>query len=83
MPMRLVTAPKTDEPLFVEGLGLDSIDALELALAIERRWGVKFGADEDVNREAFKSIRTLSEFITTRKSLNIPEPNPDKNPKNP
>lgn len=50
-------------PLFVEGLGLDSIDALELAMAIERRFGVKFQSDDDRNREIFSSVRSLAQYI--------------------
>jgi acyl carrier protein len=50
-------------PLFVEGLGLDSIDALELAMAIEKRFGVKFHPDDDRNREIFSSVRSLAQYI--------------------
>lgn len=50
-------------PLFVEGLGLDSIDALELGMAIEGRWGFKIGADEAKARKAFASVRSLAAFI--------------------
>ncbi|MDX2019513.1 MAG: phosphopantetheine-binding protein [Deltaproteobacteria bacterium] len=51
------------EPLFVEGLGLDSIDALELGLAIEGKWGFKIGGDEASARKAFASVRSLAAFI--------------------
>jgi acyl carrier protein len=50
-------------PLFVEGLGLDSIDALELAMAIERRYRVTFQADDERNREIFATVRSLAEYI--------------------
>ena len=50
-------------PLFVEGLGLDSIDALELAMAIEKRYGVKFLPDDERNREIFSSVRSLAQYI--------------------
>ena len=53
---------KTDEPLFVEGLGLDSIDALELALAIQEKFGVATSPDDERNREIFFSVKTLAEF---------------------
>jgi acyl carrier protein len=53
---------KNDEPLFVEGLGLDSIDALELSVAIEAKYGINI-SDSEVAREAFASIQTLSEFV--------------------
>jgi len=53
----------TTAPLFIEGLGLDSIDALELAMAIEGRWGFKIGADEAKARQAFGSVQSLAAFI--------------------
>jgi acyl carrier protein len=54
---------ESSAPLFVEGLGLDSIDALELAMAIEKRFGVKFQPDDDRNREIFSSVRSLAQYI--------------------
>jgi acyl carrier protein len=54
---------ESSAPLFVEGLGLDSIDALELAMAIERRFGVKFQPDDDRNREIFSSVQSLAQYI--------------------
>jgi len=57
---------ETDAPLFVEGLALDSIDALELAMAVEHRWGVKFGADEEENRRTFASVRSLAAYIRSK-----------------
>ena len=54
---------KTEEPLFVEGLGLDSIDALELALAIQEEFGVATSPDDERNREIFHSVKSLAEFI--------------------
>lgn len=51
-----------EAPLFREGLGLDSIDALELVVAIEKIFDVII-EDEDVGREAFGSIRILADFI--------------------
>jgi acyl carrier protein len=53
----------TEEALFVEGLGLDSIDALELALAIQEKFGVATSPDDERNRELFYSVKTLAEFI--------------------
>ena len=58
----------TDAPLFVEGLGLDSIDALELALAISKRYGVKIKSDDERNREIFASVRNLAAFITRERA---------------
>ena len=52
-----------DEPLFREGLGLDSIDALELAMAIHKRFRVKISADDEANKAIFRSVRTLAAHI--------------------
>ena len=49
--------------LFVEGLGLDSIDALELAMALEERYGVKIGDDPETNQRIFASLRNLAAFV--------------------
>ena len=49
--------------LFVEGLGLDSIDALELAMALEERYGVAIGEDPEVNQQIFASVRDLANFV--------------------
>lgn len=51
-----------DAPLFREGLGLDSIDALELAMALEKHYKVKF-ANEKIAQQAFRSIQSLAEYI--------------------
>ncbi len=52
-----------EEALFREGLGLDSIDALELALALSRKYGVTLRSDDARNAEIFASLRSLSRFI--------------------
>ena len=52
-----------DAPLFGEGVGLDSIDALEIGAALRRKFQVKFKANSDENREHFRSISTLAAFI--------------------
>ena len=52
----------TDAPLFVEGLGLDSIDALELVILLEREFGIRMEHPK-ANTEVFKSVRTLAQFI--------------------
>lgn len=57
---------KTDEPLFGEGLGLDSIDAIELILLIEKNYGIKI-EDPRMRREILKSVRTMAEFIEQNK----------------
>lgn len=55
---------ETDAPLFVEGLGLDSIDSLEIAMMLEERYGVTLDDDPDANREIFDSVRSLGVFVT-------------------
>ncbi len=52
-----------EAPLFGDGLGLDSIDALELALAISRAYGLELKSDEDRNRAIFASLRALAAHI--------------------
>lgn len=52
----------SDAPLFVEGLGLDSIDSLELGLALKKKYAVRIGADTDVARH-FASIHSLARFV--------------------
>lgn len=52
-----------DAPLFNTGLGLDSIDALELALAISKKYGFQLRSDNEDNRRIFASLRALSEHI--------------------
>jgi acyl carrier protein len=54
-----------DVPLFGEGLGLDSVDALELVVALEKEFGIKIKSQE-IGREVFSSVSTLSEFIAGR-----------------
>jgi acyl carrier protein len=54
---------ENDQPLFVEGLGLDSIDALELSVALEADYGINI-SDTDTARAAFASIDTLAEFVS-------------------
>ena len=54
---------QTDAPLFVEGLGLDSIDALELAVALHSEFGIRTKADDERNREIFQSVASLAKFI--------------------
>jgi acyl carrier protein len=57
---------ESDTPLFNEGLGLDSIDALELGMAVARKYGIKFGRDQDENTRHFRSVKTLAELIRQR-----------------
>ena len=52
-----------EAPLFVEGLGLDSIDALELGLALQKRYGVAMSPDSEETRRHFASVRNLAQFV--------------------
>jgi acyl carrier protein len=52
-----------DAPLFVEGLGLDSIDALELGVAIQKRYGIVLSSNSEETRRHFASVRALSAMI--------------------
>ena len=56
-----------DDPLFGAGLGLDSIDALELVVMLEKNYGIVIKDIED-GRPAFRSVRTLADFIDARRT---------------
>jgi acyl carrier protein len=59
---------ETEAPLFVEGLGLDSIDALELAMALEDRFGVTVGEDPEENQRIFFSVKSLADFVAEHRA---------------
>ena len=52
-----------EEPLFGDGLGLDSIDALEMALAISQKYGVQLRSEDEHVKETFSTLRSLNQFI--------------------
>ncbi len=54
---------ETDAPLFGEGLDLDSIDALEIAMVLEERYGVTLDDDPELNQRIFESVRSLTAFV--------------------
>jgi acyl carrier protein len=56
-----------DQPIFVEGLGLDSIDALELVVLIEEHFGIAI-PDEEVGKSAFASIDALADYISAEQA---------------
>ena len=56
-----------EEPLFVEGLGLDSIDALELGVALQKRYGISLSADSEDTRRHFASVRALAALVETQR----------------
>ncbi len=55
-----------DDPLFVEGLGLDSIDALELIVLLQQHYGIKVANPEE-GPKIFHSVKTMAEYITAHK----------------
>jgi acyl carrier protein len=59
---------KDDDPLFGNGLGLDSIDALELVVAMEKEFGIVI-ADEEVGKKIFVSINTLTDFVAKERKI--------------
>ena len=56
-----------DAALFGSGLGLDSIDALELALEISKRYGVQLKAEDQGNKTIFASLRSLADYVSERR----------------
>jgi acyl carrier protein len=52
------------QPLFVEGLGLDSIDALEIGIALEREYKIKMEGDDEQTRRRYASIRSLASWVS-------------------
>jgi acyl carrier protein len=64
-----ITAAEIDSeaPLFVDGLGLDSIDALEIGVALQKRYGITLSADSQETRRYFASVRALASLIETNR----------------
>lgn len=52
-----------EQPLFQEGLGLDSIDILEISLAVSKSYGVQLKADDPANTQTFSSLRSLARYV--------------------
>lgn len=57
-----------EAPLFGDGLGLDSIDALEISLAVAKTYKVQLKADDDNNHAIFRNLRSLSAFIQSQRA---------------
>ncbi|KXB29637.1 acyl carrier protein [Dechloromonas denitrificans] len=69
--LNLEVAPneiEADAPLFGDGLGLDSIDVLEIALVISKRYGFQLRSDNEDNVRIFTSLRTLSAHIASQRT---------------
>ncbi|NWB90868.1 phosphopantetheine-binding protein [Pseudomonas agarici] len=57
-----------EQTLFGEGMGLDSVDALELGLAIQKRYGIKIDGDAKDTRDHFSSVASLAAFVTAKQA---------------
>ena len=57
-----------DQPLYGEGLGLDSIDILEIALVVSKQYGVQLRADSEENTRIFASLRQLAEYVNAHRT---------------
>ena len=60
-----------DAPLFGDGLGLDSIDALELGVALQKRYRIRLEEEAGANREHFSSVAALARFVGERRASDI------------
>ncbi len=59
---------QADEPLYGDGLGLDSIDILEIALVVSKRYGLQLRAGNEDNHAVFHSLRSLSDYIAAQRT---------------
>jgi acyl carrier protein len=69
--LNLPTAPEQidpDAPLYGEGLGLDSIDILEIALIVSKQYGVVLRADNQENERIFRSLRHFAQYVAAHRS---------------
>ncbi len=57
-----------DDPLYGDGLGLDSIDVLEVALVVSKRYGLQLRADNEDNHRIFSSLRSLTDYIRAQRT---------------
>lgn len=57
-----------EEPLFNDGLGLDSIDALELGMALKKQFNLKLSNNKEENKKYFYSVKTLADYIRTQQN---------------
>lgn len=56
----------SDEALFIDGIGLDSIDALELGMALKKKYNLKMSENKEENKKYFYSVKTLANFIESQ-----------------
>ncbi len=59
---------ESDAPLYRDGLGLDSIDILEIALVVSKRYGIEIKAESEENHQIFRSLRRLAEFVAAQRT---------------
>jgi len=57
-----------DQPLYGKGLGLDSIDILEVALVVSKKYGLQLRADSEDNHRIFSSLGSLAEYVATKRT---------------
>ena len=59
---------KDEEPLFNEGLGLDSIDALEIGMALKKEFNLVLSKNKEENKKYFYSVKSIADFIRTQQN---------------
>lgn len=59
---------ETDAPLYGSGLGLDSIDILEVALVVSKKYGLQLKSDNENNHQIFSSLRSLTDYVAAHKT---------------
>ena len=62
---------ETSAPLFIDGLGLDSIDALELGMALRKKYQVNFKSQDKENKKYFASVSSLADFIASQGNIEL------------
>ena len=62
---------QTDAPLFKDGLGLDSIDALELGIILKKEFGIVLDSEDKENYKYFYSVKSLAEFVADKKGIEL------------
>lgn len=59
----------SDAALFIDGLGLDSIDALELGVALQKTYGIKLSADAEDTKQHFSSVNALAALVSAQRTI--------------
>jgi len=58
----------SEEPLFIDGMGFDSIDALELGVALQKKYGIKIESQDEDIKQHFFSVKTIAEFVGKKRT---------------